>query len=348
MSSISIVIPVYNSEKYLKRCIESVLKQTYTNFELILVNDGSTDKSLEICTKYKNNDNRIRVINKKNEGSIKARRAGIESAISDYITFIDSDDWIDKITLENIDKRIKEDNPEVLVYNMYKTLGKFKFIKKKLNTLYFDKREIYEGNDIKDELVVAYLTGHPFSSGLCGKVYKKKVLLDNGKYTQNIKFLGDDLYYNLEIFLKVNKVSMLNKPLYYYRIGGNTSKFMPYLFDDSINGYRIQKEVINKYFKHDIQRRYDGISIMLLNTFKTCLYNIFLSDLDNYEIQKTIGQYTSNNELLEATKNEGAIRYFDKKYLEAINRADCKYLMHIGKEVYNKSKIKRIMFKYLL
>ena len=134
MNSISIVIPVYNSEKYLKRCIKSVLKQTYIHFELILVNDGSTDKSLEICNEYKKRDNRIKVINK-----IKARKAGIESATSDYITFIDSDDWIHSKTLENIDKRIKEDNPEVLVYNMYKTLGKFKFIKKKFNTLYFDK-----------------------------------------------------------------------------------------------------------------------------------------------------------------------------------------------------------------
>ena len=109
MNSISIVIPVYNSEKYLKRCIKSVLKQTYIHFELILVNDGSTDKSLEICNEYKKRDNRIKVINKKNEGSIKARKAGIESATSDYITFIDSDDWIHSKTLENIDKRIKED-----------------------------------------------------------------------------------------------------------------------------------------------------------------------------------------------------------------------------------------------
>lgn len=347
MSSISIVIPVYNSEKYLKRCIKSVLKQTYMQFELILVNDGSTDKSLEICNEYKKRDNRIKVINKQNEGSIKARKAGIESATSDYITFIDSDDWIHSKTLENIDKRIKEDNPEVLVYNMYKTLGKFKFIKKKFNTLYFDKKDIYEGRDIKDELVVAYLTGHPFSSGLCGKVYKKKILLDNGKYLKNIKFLGDDLYYNLEIFLKIKKVSMINKPLYYYRTGGYTSKFMPYLFDDSINGYRIQKKVINQYFKHDIERRYNGISIMLLNTFKTCLYNIFLSDLDNYEIQNKILEYTSNNELLEATKNYGAIRYFDKQYLEAINTSNYKYLMNMGKEIYDKSKIKRIMLKYL-
>ena len=140
---------------------------------------------------------------------------------------------------------------------------------------------------------------------------------------------------------------MINKPLYYYRTGGYTSKFMPYLFDDSINGYRIQKKVINQYFKHDIERRYNGISIMLLNTFKTCLYNIFLSDLDNYEIQNKILEYTSNNDLLEATKNYGAIRYFDKQYLEAINTSNYKYLMNMGKEIYDKSKIKRIMLKYL-
>jgi hypothetical protein len=82
--------------------------------------------------------------------------------------------------------------------------------------------------------------------------------------------LGDDLYYNLEIFLKAEKIKVIDKALYYYRQGGFTSKHQPYLFDDMINGYYIQKEVIDEYYQDSRVKRYNGIRLMLLNTFKTC------------------------------------------------------------------------------
>ena len=93
--NISVIIPVYNGEKYIKRCIESIKKQTFYNWEVILVDDGSKDKTGEICDKYAGEDIRIKVIHKSNEGVSIARNVGINNATGDYITFIDSDDWID-------------------------------------------------------------------------------------------------------------------------------------------------------------------------------------------------------------------------------------------------------------
>ena len=99
MSKFSIIVPIFNSEKYLEKCIKSILNQTYKNFELILVNDGSKDCSLEICNKYLLKDSRVRVIDKDNEGSISSRNRGVIESKSEYVTFIDSDDWIAENTL---------------------------------------------------------------------------------------------------------------------------------------------------------------------------------------------------------------------------------------------------------
>ncbi|MFW0893120.1 glycosyltransferase family 2 protein [Clostridium perfringens] len=346
MSKISIIVPLYNSEKYLDKCIKSILNQTFKNFELILVNDGSKDKSLEICNKYEKKDSRITVINKENEGSIIARRRGVEISKSQYITFIDSDDWIKANTIEILVNEINYSASDVIVFNMYKVLDSLGIVKKENDNRYFIKK-YYKGDEIREELASAYLHGHPFPAGLCGKVYKREILCECGKYLDKISFLGDDLFYNLEIFLKVKKVAMINEPLYYYRAGGNTSNYMSYLFNDMINGYRIQKEVIQEYYQDSKQQRYNGISIMLLNTFKTCLSNIFLSSLDELEIKNKINEYLLDEDLLEALKNEGTIRYFDKDFLNAINNKDIDYLYELGKKGYKKSKFRRLAVKIL-
>lgn len=110
MSKISVVVPVYNAGKKLRKCIESVLKQTFIDFELILVNDGSTDHSLEVCNRYAVKDTRIKVISKVNEGSILTRRRGIEESKSDYIMFVDADDWVDERILEILYTELKNSN----------------------------------------------------------------------------------------------------------------------------------------------------------------------------------------------------------------------------------------------
>ena len=118
MPEISIIVPVYNVEKYLPRCVDSILNQTFTNFELILVNDGSTDRSGIICDQYKKRDNRIKVIHKTNEGVSKARNIGISEAKGRYIEFIDSDDWIERSLLEDTLKQIRIDNSDIIFFGL--------------------------------------------------------------------------------------------------------------------------------------------------------------------------------------------------------------------------------------
>ena len=129
MPKISVVVPVYNVEKYLSVCINSVLSQTFTDFELILVDDGSTDKGGDICDEYEKKDNRIRVIHQKNQGVSAARNAGIDLSIGEYLIFIDSDDTIDKNCLSILYKNLIIENADISlcaykkIYNNGKTFS---------------------------------------------------------------------------------------------------------------------------------------------------------------------------------------------------------------------------------
>ncbi|MDU2552528.1 MAG: glycosyltransferase family 2 protein, partial [Staphylococcus epidermidis] len=115
MSEISIIVPVYNVENYLKKCVESILSQTFTDFELLLVDDGSTDSSGEMCDELKRLDERIKVIHKENGGLSSARNAGIDVAKGKYLTFVDSDDYIDTHMLEVLYKNMVHEDADLSI-----------------------------------------------------------------------------------------------------------------------------------------------------------------------------------------------------------------------------------------
>lgn len=347
MSKVSVIVPIYNAEKKLHKCLNSILKQTYKDFELILVNDGSTDRSFQICKDYEKKDSRVIVINQSNQGCIAARRRGLNIAKSNYVMFVDADDWIDKRTIELLHIESTKSNTDIVVCNSYKVFGDKAIIKTKNESKYFSEDKFYCEGEIKKDLVTAYLHGHPFPANLVAKLYKRELLLNCGNYLDCITFFGEDLYYNLEMFLKAKKVKVINLPLYYYRAGGNTSRFMSYLFDDMVNGYEIQKQVINQHFIDTKQTRFNGISIMLLNTFKTCLFNLFNSTNSEAEIKKLINEYVSNQSVRECLNNEGSKEYFSPDYLQAISEKNVEFLYEFGLKMYNKKKPKMLLTKVL-
>lgn len=342
MSKVSVIVPVYNAQKTLHKCIKSILSQTYSDFELVLVNDGSTDISLTICSEFKLVDSRIIVINKENEGCIKARKAGIQASESEYVMFVDADDWIHELTLETLYFETTTHNLDIAVCNMFKVIGNGRLVKQMYPNQYFKLERLFEKEKIMNELVPAYFHGHPFPSNLVAKLYKKDLLFNSGTYLDRISFLGEDLYYNLEIFLKAKRVKLIDKPFYYYRAGGQTSKYMSYLFDDMVNGYEIQKEVIDQYYGNQ-NNHLNGISIMLLNTFKTCLYNLLNGKFSKQGALELINQYCENSSVRECIRNEGAKKYFPKNYLNAIDQKNVDFLYLLGKEIYLKRLPKNII-----
>ena len=200
---ISIIVPVYNTEKYLKECIESILNQTYKNIQLILVNDGSTDDSLNICKSYKQIDNRVLVIDKPNSGVSETRNFGISVANGDYIGFVDSDDYIEKVMYEILLNKIISDNSDLCAMIEYT-----------INSFYIDEIKNVDQTITGFEALSKLLLLR-FPASLCACLYSKNIIKEK-TLNKNIHFF-EDFEFNFRILLESKVVSVCNKKLYNYR-----------------------------------------------------------------------------------------------------------------------------------
>ena len=204
MDKISIVVPIYNVEKYLKECIESILIQTYKNLEIILVDDGATDSSGSICDEYKQKDNRIKVIHKKNGGLSDARNAGIEVATGEYISFIDSDDYIANDMYELLYKDIKNEKADISCCSCFLVYK---------NRIDYGKADYYEVMNSQRAIELLCTMGYMGVSAYA-KLYKTELF-------QNIRYpkgkISEDIYTTYKLFDKANKIIYNSIPKYYYR-----------------------------------------------------------------------------------------------------------------------------------
>lgn len=208
----SIIIPVYNVEKYLRECLNSVLQQTYTRWELILVDDGSTDASSDICDEYAAKDTRITVIHKLNEGVSVARNVGIEKAKGDYISFIDSDDWVESYYLESVLPYSEFD----LVFFPFRKIFSNGFTV----TFSLKSLQVYGNKNIWDSISTLKKngTGINFYGYTVVKVFKRSIV---DKY--HIRFveglrISEDEVFTLDYCMYVNSLIILPLCLYNYRI----------------------------------------------------------------------------------------------------------------------------------
>lgn len=235
---ISVIIPVYNVEDYLEKCIQSVINQTYTNLEIILVNDGSTDKSGQICDKYSKIDERIIVIHKKNGGLSDARNAGIDRATGKYIGFVDSDDYIDKEMYNIMYNNIIFNNANVSIVNRYYT---FSDGRKELRYKIDDQIRIMNNLEAIEEMN----NFSTFDMAAWDKLYEIKLFED-------IRFpvgkLSEDFYIMYLIFEKCKRVVFDSKPLYYYFQRDNSISRNKKINFDFIEAAKQQMNYIeNKY-----------------------------------------------------------------------------------------------------
>jgi glycosyltransferase involved in cell wall biosynthesis len=204
---ISIVVPVYNAEKYLPACLDSIIKQTFTDFELLLVDDGSTDGSNAICQEYARRDFRIHILSKKNGGASSARNFGINKAQGEWITFIDSDDWVTDDFLEQMLNAASELDADAVFCNCF--LVKDNKITRNL---------IYTENKMKTsaEILKQFLLISGMRSELWGKIFKRN-FLTSLRLNEYLK-IGEDMLYLIELYYHQQlKTVVLKEPFYYYR-----------------------------------------------------------------------------------------------------------------------------------
>ena len=202
---ISIIVPVYNTEKYLKKSIDSIINQTYKNIEIILVNDGSTDNSKKICEEYKKKDKRIRLINKENGGQGSAKNTGIQYATGNYIGFVDSDDYIDEDMYEVLYNLCIDNHAEISMIAFNKVIdGKI------MKTINFNEEIMVldKFNAMKELLLDREIKSYNWN-----KLYKKE-LFEEIKFSEELKY--EDIEINAKLFTIINKLAYKKIPKYYY------------------------------------------------------------------------------------------------------------------------------------
>lgn len=286
---ISIIVPVYNVEKYIERCLESLINQTFKNIEIILINDGSTDYSKEICERYAKEDERIILINQQNKGQSAARNKGIEIARGNYIGFVDSDDYIEPNMYEVLYEKLNCENADCVVaqVNMVNTKGEI--LSNKIN-----KNKI--GNiETGKEAIIRYLENGRWS--LWDKLYK-------AKFIKNIKFeegrsCGEDHLGIIPILHEMKKIVTIDNYLYKYLVRENsttTSSFSIKSFDNSY----VWEEVL-KYAKDNNLAEY----IQLIDVRRFYSY----IDLINGYLRVNTSEY--QNEITEIIEK---VKVYDKEF----------------------------------
>lgn len=228
---VSILIPLYNQERYFEKCIRSVCNQTYKNLEIIVVNDGSTDKSLSIAQKWESQDNRIVVIDKKNEGPSKARFDAYRAATGEFVTPVDSDDYLPKNAIEILAGHMISKNVDAVMGSMTQVLG---FIKRShyTDSGSFPFHQVVKQPELFDKYYLNFFGKHFFTIMMCGCLYRKSVVDKAMRHTKlcckEIPFVGEDHYCSMKIFPFLDSMYRTDETVYYYRCGGASSdRFSP-------------------------------------------------------------------------------------------------------------------------
>lgn len=214
----SIIIAVYNVEKYLEECLDSILAQSYTNWEVILVDDGSTDSSAAICDKYVSQDSRFRVFHRVNEGSLMSRRYGLKQAQGEFILFPDSDDYLDKDLLLSVNEIIEKNSCDLVIYR----LQRFDGLSKSDSRIVFDEGTIIGKDGLPKEELWKKVMASSDLHNLCLKVTKREnAELDKDFSEYAFLESGTDMMQSLPILQHAKKIYFTEKVLYFYRYNAN-------------------------------------------------------------------------------------------------------------------------------
>lgn len=335
MKKISIIIPVYNAGNYISICLKSVIEQSYTNWEIILIDDGSTDNSKEIYEKIATKNNKIKVFQQTNKGVSSARNLGIEKADGDYIVFLDADDWIDSIFLERMLEVIEKENADIVQCNSYYANNN-KYIERKhirpsysirnnMNELQLDI--LYrEYDEKKNDCSVGAMRG------VWGKIFKASIIK---KITFNEKIdIFEDGIFVLNALQNSKKVVLMDEYYYYYRMTENSSntKYKP---DFSSKVIEIFREINNFIAKNNKDMEFKEY-------FNIMVFEMISSTLDK-DIFNIHSQYHRKEKIKQL---EGLIGQDFCK--EAISKLNIKYLNRNQRLLYLLLKIKFYFLIYYL
>lgn len=274
----SILIPVYNTSKFLRQCLDSILIQQIVDYEVIIVNDGSTDNSLEICKEYEKKDKRFTVINQENSGLLLTRRTAIKQSQGKYLLFLDSDDFWEPNTLQSINDALVQNNyPDIVQFNFNQVNETGQFIQKLQRDLpygTFFYRQSYSDSIYK------ILVSSDYLNNLCSKAVKREIVdVDNDYQEYRGLSQGEDLLQSLPLIFKSKSIIFVNIFLYNYRINpiSITQNYTIKNFQDTVS---VRKKLLQEIKKQD------DITDSVLSLFNNRTTEIFLSIINLISISK--------------------------------------------------------------
>jgi len=251
---ISVIVPVYKTEQYICQCVDSIINQTYKNLEIILVDDGSPDDCGKICDEYAKVDNRVKVIHKINGGLVSARKAGVATVTGDYISFVDSDDWIDINTYKSIQKIIKEYNADIIAFGHNRVNGDK--IYKCCENL---SEGLYNRIDLKAQiLAINDVFYHRIISPVCwNKIIKTSIIKKNLSKVNNKIKIGEDAALIFPCAMMSESIYIMSDALYNYRLRETSM-----MHEKDNNKYKNVELVINRLIEALEENRLDKSKIM--------------------------------------------------------------------------------------
>ena len=313
---ISIIVPVYNASAYLQNCIDSILAQTYCNFELILVDDGSKDNSLEICESYKIKDSRIIVIHQENAGVSAARNAGLSLAKGNYFCFVDSDDSIEQDMIEKLYASIVKSNADISICGFKSISSKGVTIMKPV------AEEIVGTSNIVDfiaEHYIEWLVSSPW-----GKLYRN-IQFSPREFDRDIS-LGEDLKFNLLYFEKIEKIIIIEDSLYRYidTDGSLTKTYKNGNYEAICNIYQTTIQCFNRMNRNISSINMKNINYKLFSFCISFMSQNMLNANSNRDARQFIARICDNELLQKAIKDLPDISFIKKLYVWGIKH---KYVM---------------------
>lgn len=313
---ISVIVPVYNVEKYLRSCINSLLNQSFREIEIILVNDGSTDNSGEICKEYEKNHSNITLINKDNGGLGSARNAGIKRSKANYIGFVDSDDIVSKYMFEKLFDLLNKNNADCAFCESVRFWDYIEEIQTSEENI---QQSIYH----EDEILVPYLIDRigldpgekkdcSYGASVCVGLFNKKIIIENDiEFVSERELISEDMIFDIDYIRNCRKIVHTNEILYYYR-------FNPESLTTNYDSNRFEKNI---YLSKEMMRRLENninnekLKLRLSRYFLTFTR---VSLIEEVRHMKSVGATNTKNNIKRIMDNEDLILVLDQYPLKKL------------------------------
>ena len=325
MCTISVIVPVYNAEAFLHRCIDSILSQTYTDFELLLIDDGSKDKSGEICDEYAQKDTRVRVFHKENGGVSSARNLGLDNAKGEWITFVDSDDWLPSKSLDSL---VKEKDIDFVISG---------FANKNRIPIVPSCCGIHKNKALQDFIVANYQ--NPFLAAPWAKLFRREMILSKGlSFDLNLKVCEDAIFVS-NYLLYINNVFVLDDICYVYEEPDNFGEKYSSILAQDINSTFYLFEMTRKIYSK-LNERFGVTSI---KSDCSIIYGLLENCILNYRHDRnTLGRFCSflnDAYVVEALKKKKQLYVYCLLWIAKMHLPYCLYgYMKLAHFLYDKYK----------